>query len=128
VLKEGKMSEKIELRNGKQIREWTTRSGYDVVNLDPDAPRFFEPRFTTTAGPMLLFSLEHTFHGLEGAPMVTLKRVLRATTAEDALFLYFREPKERSSGNYEYRVGFALHTKPGETENESIVVAKMPDQ
>jgi len=122
------MSERIELRNGKQIREWATKSGFNVVNLEPEAPRFFEPRFIPTSGPMLLFSLEHTFLTGDGKPMVTLQRILRAAAAEDALHQYFREPKERSSGNYEYRVGFALHTKPGDTESESIVVTKMPDQ
>ena len=122
------MSERIELRNGQQIRDWATQNGFDVVNLDPDAPRFFQTKFIPTPGPMQLFSIEHNFLTADAQPMVTLKRIVRATAAEDALYQYFREPKERSAGNYEYRVGFAIHTKPGVTDREAIIVTKMPNQ
>ncbi len=119
------MSDKIELRNGQQIREWASRNGFDVlVAPDPDAPRFFEPR-STAGGPLELYSVEHRFQN-GNQTIVTLKRVIRASSAEDALYQYFREPKERSAGNYEYRVGFVLSVKPGTTDGEAISVAKQP--
>ena len=120
------MSERIELANGQQIRGWATKNGFDVVNLDPEAPRFFDARFTPTPGAVQLFSVEHSYLTADGKPMITLKRVVRAATAEDALYLYFREPKERSAGDEEYRVGFAVHSKPVATDREMMVVAKLP--
>ena len=59
-----------------------------------------------------------------GKPMVSVKRVIRSTNAEHALYQYFQEPKERSAGNAEYRVGFGIHTKPGAVDNETITVVK----
>ncbi len=118
------MSETIGLRTGQEIRLWMEKTGFDVVAADSDGPRFFQPRFMPGAGPQLLFSVEHTFSSEKGAPLVTLKRAYRATSAEDALLQYLREPKDRSSGTAETMVGFSLLSKPGATDRESIVVAK----
>ncbi len=118
------MSERVDLHSGDEIRDWAKRHGYDVVSLDPSAPRFFEPRFTPEPGPMLLFALEHTYMTGEGRPMVTVKRAFRATSAEDALLQYLREPKDRSSGQGEQRVGFTLHTKPGSGDREAVTVIR----
>ena len=122
------MSDRIDLRNGQQISEWATKNGFDIVSFDSDAPRFFGVGFVPSAGPALLFSVEHSFLTSGAQPMVTLKRIVRAASAEDALYQYFREPKERSSGNFEFRVGFTTHAKPGATDCEAIVVAKLSDQ
>ena len=123
------MSDNIELRSGQQIKDWAAKNGFDVVvNPDLDAPRFFQSRSPATPGPIQLFSVEHSFLKTDTKPMVTLRRVFRASSADDALYQYFREPKERSAGNDEYNVGFTLHVKPGTVENESILVAKLPVQ
>jgi hypothetical protein len=118
------MSEQLELRSGSEIRDWAKKNGFDVVNLESDAPRFFQPRFTPMPGPMLLFSIEHTYLTKDGQPMVSVNRIIRSTSAEDALYQYFQEPKERSSGSAEYSVGFRVHMKPGANDNEAIVVIK----
>ncbi len=122
------MSDRIDLRDGQQIREWATKNGFDVVSLDSEAPRFFGAIFTASDGPALLFSVEHSFLTTGAQPTVTLKRIVRAVSAEDALYQYFREPRERSSGNSEFRVGFTTHARPGATDGEAIMVAKLPDQ
>ena len=118
------MSERIKLDNGQQIRDWASTNGFDVVSLESDAPRFFQPRFTAGPGPMSLFNVEHTYLADASRPMVSLKRVFRATSAEDALQQYLREPKERVGGEAEGRVGFRLHLKAGATEGETIAVTK----
>jgi hypothetical protein len=120
------MSERLSLRKGDEIRDWANKNGFDVVSFDPDAPRFFQPRFTPATGPMFLFDVEHTYLGDQGKQMVSVKRVFRATTAEDALQQYLREPKERSAGSAEEKVGFRLHLKAGATEGETITVTKQP--
>ena len=56
--------------------------------------------------------------------MVSVKRVIRSTSAEDALYQYLKEPKEHSAGNAEYSVGFKVHIKPGANDNETITVVK----
>lgn len=118
------MSEQLELHGGWEIRDWAKKNGFDVVNLESDAPRFFEARFTPTPGPMLLFSVEHTYFASERQPMVSVMQYFRATSAEDALQQYLREPKERSFGSAEQRVGFRVHMKPGATDSEAIAVVK----
>jgi hypothetical protein len=100
------------------------KNGFDVVNADSDGPRFFQPRFMPGAGPQLLFNVEHTFFADEKLPVVSVKRTFRATSAEDALLQYLREPKQRSNGDGEALVAFSLHAKPGSTARESIVVGK----
>jgi hypothetical protein len=122
------MSERIELHSGEEIRDWAKRNGFDVVDLDPGAPRFFQPMFTPVAGPMLLFSVEHTYLTNQGFPMVSVKRTFRATSAEDALIQYLREPKDRSAGQGEHSVGFIAHTKPGSGDREAIIVSKAPGE
>jgi hypothetical protein len=120
------MSEQINLRSGEEIRDWAKKNGFDVVNLESDAPRFFQPRFTPTSGPLLLFSVEHIFLTKEGQPMVSVKRVIRSISADDALYQYFQEPREHSAGSDEYSVGFRIHMKPGSNDNEVIAVVKHP--
>jgi hypothetical protein len=122
------MSERISLPNAQEIREWGKNNGFDEVNLESDSPRFFQQKFTATPGPQLLFMIEHVFKTAEGQPLVSVKRVLRATTAEDALHQYFQEPRERTGGNEEYSVGFKVHAKPGAGGNETITVMKMAAQ
>ena len=123
------MSEKIELSSGQQIQDWSEKNGFGViVNADPDAPRFFQGRAPVTPGPIQLYSVEHSFMNTDVQPMVTVKRIFRASSAEDALYQYYREPKERSAGNREDRVGFALNSKPGSWANEAILVAKLINQ
>jgi len=58
--------------------------------------------------------------------VVSLKRVFRATSAEDALQQYLREAKERSGGTAEEKVGFRLHLKAGATGAETISVTRQP--
>jgi len=118
------MSENISLHSGPEIRLWMEKNGFDVVNADSDGPRFFQPRFMAGAGPQLLFFVEHTFFADERLPIVSVKRTFRATSAEDALLQYLREPKERSNGSGEGLVAFSVHAKPGSTGRESIVVGK----
>ena len=119
------MSEKIDLHSGEEIRDWTSKIGFDVVNLESDAPRFFQPRFAPTPGPMALFTVEHTFFAGPGQPMVSVKRFFRSTSAEEALQQYLQEPKERSAGTEEQGLGFRVHMKPGATGGEAIKVAKV---
>ncbi len=118
------MSEHINLPNGPEIRLWMENNGFDIVAADSDGPRFFQPRFMPGAGPQLLFSVEHTFFGEGGTPLVSVRRAYRATSAEEALLQYLREPKDKSSGTGEAAVGFSLPSKPGTTDGEAIVVAK----
>ena len=118
------MSERIILGTGSEIREWAAKNGFDVVDLESDGPRFFQPRFVPTPGPMLLFTVEHTYFTNDGQPMVSVKRIIRSASAEDALYQYFREPKERSAGEAEHLVSFKTHAKPGDCDNESITVIK----
>jgi hypothetical protein len=120
------MSEKIDLNNGEEIRDWTNKIGFDVVNLESDAPRFFQPRFAPTPGPMSLFMVEHTFFASPSQPAVSVKRIFRSTNAEGALQQYLQEPRERSSGTDEQGLGFKVHMKPGATGGEAIRVAKVP--
>jgi hypothetical protein len=120
------MSELIRLDGGKQIRDWASKNGFDVVSFDSDAPRFFQPRFTAGPGPLVLFDVEHAYLGEAGHPVVSLKRVFRATSAEDALQQYLREAREKSAGTAEDKVGFTLHLKAGATEAETISVTRRP--
>ncbi len=119
------MSEKIDLQNGEEIREWTKKIGFDEVNLESDAPRFFQPRFAPAPGPLTLFTVEHTFFAGTGQPMVSVRRFFRSTSAEGALQQYLQEPKDRSGGTDEQGLGFKVHLKPGATSGESIKVAKV---
>ncbi len=118
------MSESISLRTGAEIRLWMEKTGFDVVAADSDGPRFFQPRFMPGAGLQSLFLVEQTFSSEEGIPLVTVKRAFRATSAEDALLQYLREPKDRSSGSGEALVAFSLPSKPGMADREAITVAK----
>ena len=118
------MSDRVGLKNGEEIRDWASKNGFDVVNLDSDGPRFFQSRFTPTSGPLVLFSVEHAYLTKDSQPMVSLKRLIRSTSAEDALYQYFQEPKERSAGSAEHMVAFRIHLKPGATDNEAITVVK----
>jgi hypothetical protein len=119
------MSEKIDLQSGDEIRDWAGKTGFDVVSMESDAPRFFQPRFTPTPGPLALFTVEHTFNAGPGQPMVSVKRFFRVTSAEAALQQYLREPKERSAGTDETGVGFRVHLKPGTNSGEAIKVVKV---
>jgi hypothetical protein len=119
------MSEKIDLHSGEEIRDWTSKNGFDVVNLESDSPRFFQPRFTPTPGPMALFAVEHTFFAGPSQPVVSVKRFFRSTSAEGALQQYIQEPKERSAGADEHGLVFRLHLKPGATNGEAIGVSKL---
>jgi hypothetical protein len=119
------MSEKIVLHSGEEITDWTEKIGFDEVNLESDAPRFFQPRFTSPPGPLFLFSVEHTFFAGPGQPAVSVKRTFRSSNAEDALQQYLREPKERTAGTDEQSVGFRVHLKPGATGSETISVARI---
>jgi hypothetical protein len=119
------MSERIDLRSGQEIRDWISKNGVDIVNLDSDAPRFLQPKFMPSPGPMLLFAVEHTYLTTEEKAMVSLRRAFRATSAEDALQQYLREPKERSFGRGDQMVGFTLHDKPGRGDREALTVVKV---
>ena len=119
------MSEKIDLQSGEEIREWAGKTGFDVVSLESDAPRFFQPSFTPAPGPLALFVVEHTFNASPGQPMVSVKRFFRVTSAEGALLQYLREPKERSAGTDETGVVFRVHMKPGTFGGEAIKVTKV---
>jgi len=118
------MSEHLELRNSQEIRDWINRNSYDVVNLDSESPRFFQPRFTVASGPMQMFGVQHTYLQDDEQPIVSLQRSFRAISAEDALRQYLRESKERSSGMGEDRVGFRLYMKAGSRDYETIKVFK----
>ena len=118
------MSEQISLYNGREIRDWIEKNGFDVLSPESGAPRFFQPRFTPAAGPTYLFSVEHTYSSGDGQPMISVDRVFRATSAEDALQQYLRESKGRFHGTGEERVGFRLHLKPGSADREAIAVVK----
>ncbi len=118
------MSETISLHTGQEIRQWMEKTGFDVVASESDGPRFFQPRFMPGAGPQLLFTVEHTFSSEKGSPLVTVKRAFHATSAEDALQQYLREPKDRSSGTAEAIVAFSLLSKPGSTDREAVLVTK----
>lgn len=123
--KEAEMSEHIDLHSGEEIRDWMRKNGFDIVRVESeDAPRFFQPRFTPTSGTTFLFSIEHTYCTDEGRPMVSVKRMFRATSAEDALQQYLLEGKERLCGRGEQQVGFKLHVKPGSSDKETITVVK----
>jgi hypothetical protein len=119
------MSERIDLHSGEEIRDWADKNGFDVVNLESDAPRFFQPRFMPAAGPMVLFAVEHTFFARPDQPLVSVKRFFRSASAEGALQQYLQEPKERSAGTDEQGLGFRVHMKPGATGGEAIRVAKV---
>jgi hypothetical protein len=120
------MSEHLELHGGPEIRDWIGENGFDIIDIDPDAPRFFQPRFTPEAGPFLLFGVQHTYLMGSGQPLVSLQRSFRATSAEDALRQYLHEPRERSSGLTEQRVGFELHVRPGTSDDETVIVFREP--
>jgi hypothetical protein len=120
------LSEKIDLGSGEEIRDWTSKAGFDVVNLESDAPRFFQPSFAPASGPVDLYTVEHTFFAGPGQPMVSVKRFLRSTSAEGALQHYLQEPRERSGGTDEQTLGFRLYMKPGANSGEAIRVAKAP--
>ena len=117
------MSERIVLRSGGEIREWVRNNSFDIVDIDSDSPKFFQSRFTPSPGPTLLFTVEHTYLTEDRKPLVTLKRSIRSTNAEDGLLQYLREPAERSAGDAEHKVGFKIHMKPGASEEEIITVA-----
>ncbi len=119
------MSERISLPNSSAIKEWIQNNGYDVVSLESDSPRFFQSRFTPSAGPQVLFRVEHTYSLTPGQPLVTVKRNIRAANAEDALFRYIQRSRENNAGVDEHYVGFVTHLKPGASGQESISVMRL---
>lgn len=122
------MAEHLELRNSQEIKDWISKNSYDIVNLDSEAPHFFQPRFTVASGPMQIFGVQHTYLKNDGYPMVSVQRSFRATSAEDALRQYLRESKERSLGGSEERVGFRLYMKAGSWDYEAINVFTESDE
>lgn len=122
------MSERIDLQSSSAIKDWIQKNGFDVVNLESDSPRFFQTRFTPSAGPQVLFKVEHTFLLAKGQPLVTVKRNIRAADAEDALFQYLQGSKEHGTGNEEHYVGFVMHLKPGASDLENISVTRLSSQ
>ena len=121
------MSEKIVLKSGKDIRDWAQNNSFDVVDVDFGSPRFFQARFTPTAGPMLLFAVEHTYFTDDGKPLVTVRRVLRSTDAEGALHQYLYGARDQSAGAGEYAVGFKTHMRPGASDGEAISLVRQLD-
>jgi hypothetical protein len=121
------MSEKISLNNSEEIKKWALQNGFDTVNLDLDAPRFFQSRMPQGSGSMALFSIEHIFLNKDNKPVVSLKRVIRSISAEDALYQYMKESSERRSGKDEFSVGFKTYLKPGYSDSEAIKVARLID-
>jgi hypothetical protein len=119
------MSEKIDLKNSTEIRDWIQKNGFDVVSLESDSPRFFQPRFTPSPGPLLLYKVEHTFLLSKAQPTVSVQQNIRAASAEDALFRYLQEPKEHATGSAEYHLGFTVHHKPGTTDFETISISRL---
>ena len=79
------MSEHLELRNSQEIRDWIDSNNYDVIDLDQEAPRFFQPKFTMTPGPMQIFGVQHTYLKDDEQPLVSVQRSFMAMSAEDAL-------------------------------------------
>jgi hypothetical protein len=122
------MSEYIELKNSLEIRDWVNSNSYDIVSIDSEAPRFFQPRFMVTPGQMQIFGVQHTFLKDDKNPLVSLQRSFRATSAEDALRQYLQESKERSFGGGEERVGFKLFIKAGSWDYETINVFKETEE
>ena len=116
------MSEHLELQSSKEIRDWIDKNGFDIVNLDSEAPRFFQPKYTVAVGPMHIYGIQHTYLTNEGHPLVSVQRSFSAPDAEDAFQQYLQEPKERSFGGGEERVGFKLYMKPGAWENETVSI------
>ena len=122
------MSEHLELRNSQEIRDWIDSNRYDVVDLDLETPRFFQPKFTMTPGPMQIFGVQHTYLKDDEQPIVSVQRSFMATSAEDALRQYLRESKERSLVRNEERVGFRLYMKAGSWDYEVINVFTESDE
>jgi hypothetical protein len=122
------MSERIDLRSGEEIRDWARENEFDIVDLESeDTPRFFQRKFTPQPGPIVLFGVEHAYYTDNGRPMVSVKRVFRASSAEEALQQYLLEPKERSCGRAEQQVSFKLYVRPGGGQREAISVTKLDD-
>lgn len=108
------MSEFIELKNAKEIRQWREahrpETGMKVESLREilEAPKTSH-ELDKQSEESTYYGVQHLLYTSGGEALICLQRVFLAKDAEEALQQYIFEAAERSSGRGEQYISFKLY-------------------